>query len=466
MPDKSVKCACGKAFKTNAAMQQHKRDGGCTIKPKPQRKAARAANRQQRDAAVSKAVRVTESGTDSASVSGVDRLHHVADVRVFAHSSVVLDALVDASSFARLTRVAGAYQKVRYRQLRFRVVPMMSTAVGGGYVVAFVRDPMDQIPSEPLTRLNWLTSQRGSVTTKWWQSSEVVVPLSDRDYYTSTSQEVREYSPGRLVLAVDGKATASGSLTVFVDWAVTLRHASLESTLQSGRPDHVVVQRNLFTKDGNTYVWSYDPDKDDTRGSPDPEFMFSDWQVGDLFLLPSPMALEEYKSGTSGDAEVESYWVLHVESATGVRWRAHADTTDSGRAAGATTLIVPRGFILRRVEPRKASGEVRALQSLSLEQGSSELSKRTGGLFSQGATSSSSCLQRLGTCLESEPQSGTQQPGTVEISPSDLATLRGCLTELQPLLKFLKVASHIELQRSDPTSPYELVGTETPRHSD
>lgn len=419
---KTVKCTCGRMFATPAAMQQHKRSGKCGAQPKPQRSASRVKANGLAGAPVSQAVAVRETGTDSASVSGVDRLEHVEDISKYAHGGIVIDDLISASSFARLSKIAGAYQKVRYRKLAFRVVPMIPTSVGGGYVVAFVRDPADVPPTKGDDLLNWVTSQQGSITTKWWQSSAVSVPCADKVYYTSTSEEVREYSPGRLVVVVDGKATAAGPVTIFVDWSVTLTHASLEGTVIPGRPDHTVVQRNLWTKNQNTYVWSYDPSKSADSGSPNPELMFSDWKVGDLFMLPSAFTLEEYKKDGAGEAETENFWVLHVESVTGVRWRIHPDTTDSARQAADDVLIIPRGAVLRRVEQTTAS-----LQGEAQPRGT-YLTRASGSCsVSPSGRSGNHCTKLQWTSMTECPCGTPPQQAT---EPLWYQRLEGILTEL------------------------------------
>lgn len=455
-----VKCQCGRSFKTPAAMKQHKASGMCRGKvgpaPKPQRANPRRA--VMAGAPVSQAVEVRETGTDSAVVSGVDRLEHIEDISKYAHGTVVLDDLISASSFARLSKIAGAYQKVRFRKLQFRVVPMIPTSVGGGYVVAFVRDPADVPPSDGNDLLNWVTSQQGSVTTKWWQNSAISVPLSDRTYYTSSSEEIREYSPGRLVIVVDGKASSSGPVTVFVDWSVTLTHASLESTIVPGRPDHTVALRNLWTKDTNTYVWSYDPTKTKDSGSPNPEYMFSDWAVGDLFMLPSAFTLMEYKSGQTGDSEVENFWVLHVESETGVRWRIHPDTTDSGRAAADDVLIIPRGAVLRRVEQAGAR-----VQGEALRRGFGLRTHSLSPSVEASAISGSKSVRSL-RHSRTECRSGIPLPHPVDglTSAGSEAILRELLTEFRHFSLSLGAESAMRcracIRRDD--SPFEPLGAD------
>lgn len=456
-----VKCKCGREFKTQASLQQHKLSGSCRSKPVPKAQRSRFATDSPMGAPVAQAVSIRESGTDTATVAGVDRISHIEDVSKYNHGVVVIDELVSASSFSRLARVAGAYQKIRFRKLVFRVVPMVSTAVGGGYVVAFVRDPSDLPPTQSLALLNWATSQQGSVTTKWWQSASVAAAVSDRTYYTSSSEEVREYSPGRLVVVVDGKSTSPGPMTIFADWSVTLTQASLESAVSPSRPDHTNVLRNIWTKDTNRYCWSYDSSKSDDSGSPNPDTMFSDWAVDDLFMLSSAFTLLEYKTGTTGDGEVENFWVLHVESITGVRWRIHPDTTDSGKAAADNVLVVPRGAVLRRVEKSEVFSE--NLMRRGSFSGIHKLSPlgrepRPSQRFCENSEISS---KKSEICSVNESQPGIPQQVPVGNFPLELAGLMGSLTELLQLLRSQAESSAIQRQESlRGETPFSDLGVE------
>lgn len=468
---KSVKCKCGRSFATKKALTQHRMSGNC----------GRAVTRQgsgssstsvPKGAPVAVMSAVKESGTDSATVAGVDRLAHVEDISQFSHGQVVFDEVVSSSSFTRLSVIAAAYQKVKFRKIVFRVVPMLSTSINGGYVAAFVRDPADIPPPKSADLLNWITSQRGSITTKWWQSCQISVPVSDRTYYTSTSEEVREYSPGRLVLVVDGKASAKGPLTIFADWSVSLSHASLEKGAEPGKPDHTTVMRNLFTKDKNTYVWSYDPATSGDSGSPNPDKMFSDWAVGDIFMLPSAATIMEYASGTSGDSQVKNYWALHVESKTGVRWRQHPDASDSGLAAADGTLIIPRGMVLRRVEKAEVSGERLSPHGSSLEPSNgNSLEEPRGPLCQSSAALSCGCqtlkdccvrkvpsvnnCSLLKSCCETKLQSGIPQCSPEEVLRSALELLLESLSHRlapapQRLRSSMPLISNTEARRSCP----------------
>lgn len=453
----TVKCKCGRSFKTVAAMKQHKASGSCKSGTAPVVQRQRAQKVPVPSGApVAQAVTVRETSSDSAIVAGVDRITHIENVQQFGHGTVVVDELLSSSSFARLARVAGAYQKVRYRKLTFRIVPMMSTATGGGYVAAFVRDPSDVPPSNSLDLLNWVTSQQGSVTTKWWQTADIAVGVADRTYYTSSSEEVREYSPGRLVVVVDGKATAQGPMTVFADWSVVLTHASLESAVGPDRSDHTVVLRNLWTKDTNQYVWSYDPTKTDTTGSPNPDLMFSDWRVGDLFMLPASFSVEEYKSGVTGDAEVGNFWVLHVESVTGVRWRVHPDTKDSQRVAAEAVLVIPRGFTLRRVE------QASSLQGNLMTGPQSSSTRSNGTCWERLRGPLPSSLKRSEAPSSSVLPHGVQQPDPQASLLLGLDTLRESLMVLQPFLPLLTGALATQHPGSSRRSSFDALQFDEP----
>lgn len=193
---------------------------------------------------------IRSQATEMIRLSGVDRVYNGTLYTTLRPQTLLFESLITAGSFRRLATVAKAYQRIRFTQLRFSVEPQMPTSTAGGYVAAFVRDAADELHD-----IDSVTATQGSVTTKWWQGSTVSAPLPKRLLYTSTSKEVREYSPGKLVVWNDGPPTQNGSLTVFCHWSVELSEAGLEtpaavvvdvtalSTGMSGRPTRAFGRR-------------------------------------------------------------------------------------------------------------------------------------------------------------------------------------------------------------------------------
>lgn len=264
-------------------MSQHKATCRKPTPPRPKQQRPRRRNNSNL-AVVAKPMRVVSRPTDGATLTGTDRLISISDVSKFGTGATLVNVVITPGLFERLRTVAMAFQRIRYHSLRFRIEPQMSTATNGGYVGAFVRDPADFVPKSPLI---YLTAQRGSVTTKWWQSCSISAPPSKTLYYTSKGAEIREFSPGKFVLAVDGAATQTGNLTVFVDWSVSLSQAGLENE-ESIEPECVVLA-DLMTKVGNVGLTGVI----DGKPTFHPTQLISNCSTGDGFELPFPVSLQE-----------------------------------------------------------------------------------------------------------------------------------------------------------------------------
>lgn len=289
-------------------------------------------------APISTRVEVRTRETDSATVSGQDRLLHVADIKNRTHGSIIVSEMVTPASFVRLSKIASAWQRVVWVELMFRVVTQITSAVSGGYVAAFVRDPADDGPAVAgENSLIWLTSQQGAVASKWWQSSNLRIPLEKRSYYTSVGVDVRDYSPGRFVLAVDGVANQSGSVTVYAHWRVRLTEGSLEVPSETTSPvtsitdvGNINGKKGLYALASSSAKWSS---------------MFSeDFPDGTYFQLPSAITW-------SVGATVHTVWFVVKSTASAVFF---AKTRNSGAVEGVNDsdqLLIPQGTVLIPVFP-------------------------------------------------------------------------------------------------------------------
>jgi len=189
--------------------------------------------RNRRKAVVAVGQQQNMVSTESTRLRGTDRFLHIPDVSTFAAQTIIVDQLFTSKSIPRLALVSDVYQKYRVKKLHFRVAPQISTAVSGGYVVGFVNDAAYVLPSGP-NGLNALTAQRGTCTMKWWEDSTVVAPVSGNELYTKVEESQERFSsPGRFILASDGKATSAGSLTVFIEWEVELLKPTLETQTEA-----------------------------------------------------------------------------------------------------------------------------------------------------------------------------------------------------------------------------------------
>lgn len=185
--------------------------------------------------------------------SGLDRITHVEDITTFKSGDTVLELAIVPGVGERLGKFASLFQRVRYDALRVEIRAQAATSTSGGYVVGFVRDPDDFAPT--VNVLSYLTGQAGSKTANWWQSVVLNVGRTPDLFYTSepsTRQiEMRTLSPGKLVIACDGKATGGGSLTVLLHWTVTLLEPSMEAGGATGPASITLALDYAFWDDQN-----------------------------------------------------------------------------------------------------------------------------------------------------------------------------------------------------------------------
>lgn len=244
MTGKEHKCAaCKKDFATAKALAQHKKavhGGGA------QKSAAKV-----KDAPVARGVREGSTrATSGAREAGRDRFAHFEDVSKFTSGQTLLSVVFTPHRLPRCKELAKVYQRYDVHKIRFHIVPMLSTATSGGYIAAFIRDPEDVVSGADAA--NVVTSTQGSVTKKWWEEAMVSCPASRDHYYTATEPgQERFSSPGVLVVAVDGKATQQGSVTIYCEYDLSFYAPGLESQKDSGT---VQVLTNLRMAAGNDYI--------------------------------------------------------------------------------------------------------------------------------------------------------------------------------------------------------------------
>lgn len=220
-------------------------------------------------APVSTSVAIAPKNTERVHLKGTDRLIHVENVSQFGTGAVVVDVSLSCSSFKRMEHMASAYQRVRFKKLVFRIVPMAATSLTGGFAAAFVADPTDVLGSGD-DALDRLVAQKGSKITKIWQSTTVGACLLPDLLYTSEPPQgdVRLSSPGRLWVVIESKVTGLGSaqvpLTVYCDWEVDFYVPSLERA-EGGGTGSLVVGATFYTRKSNVGLWWKD-----TAGGDDP----------------------------------------------------------------------------------------------------------------------------------------------------------------------------------------------------
>lgn len=320
-------CHCGKTFTTAIALKQHKADKHGERKPVKSGKKKKAV---AGGAVVSTGVSYRNSSAQSAArEAGRDRFLHLDDISKIDAGHPVVNLVFTPHMLPRLSTMAKAYQRYVVHRLVFHIVPMVSTATSGGYVAAFVRDPDDHLNGKMAA--NVLTATAGSVTTKWWQDSVVTCPqVSDKFYTATTPGQERFTSPGALCIAVDGRATQSGSLTVYCEYDVSFYAAGLEAQQDKG---NIIVRADLRMAAGKDYVETAD-------GKTTAAYMFEPTPVqGSVLKLPHPIY---YIVNDSGNIEkLAAYKYLHV-SATNVK-PSNSGGTEYGENSYHSTTILFEG---------------------------------------------------------------------------------------------------------------------------
>lgn len=261
------------------------------------------------------------------------------------------------------------------------VQPQVSSLTGGGYVAAFVKDPADTIGT-----IAALTSQVGSVTTKWWQSANVEASLLSKELFTSEGTEVREFSPGRFVLMSDGAPTQTGNVTVFAQWSVQLSQASLENPKQM--PNIKTVLVDVYTRHNQYGLWRWTgrgiPDQDASTWDYSPSSMLGAEAVdGQFYRLETPLPFR----ASSGSMRIANWLWING----GRLYPCYSTKTDSDLSTFQQIDLVIRKDTVVSLEQAEA-GEVNGPSSLDAlatmacdqtSQGSDEMFKSFQNQLSQ-----------------------------------------------------------------------------------
>nr|UHS71735.1 MAG: putative capsid protein [Permutotetraviridae sp.] len=247
-----------KVVKKNGAKKSHKKFVEVVVPGRSRRRNVRNGG-PRNGAPVSTSVAIAPRNTERVHLKGTDRLIHVDDVGRFPTGGVVVDLSLSCSSFKRMEHMATAYQRVRFKKLVFRVVPMAATSSTGGFAAAFVSDPTDVLGSGD-DALDRLVAQKGSKITKIWQSTNVVGCILPDLLYTSEPPQgdIRLSSPGRLWIVVESRVQGVNSqavpLTVYCDWEVDFFVPSLEKG-EGGGQGALIVGATFYSRKSNVGLW-------------------------------------------------------------------------------------------------------------------------------------------------------------------------------------------------------------------
>lgn len=242
---------------------------------------------------------------------GDDRLVFVENVQSYESRSVILSMPFVPQLVPRMATEAAAWQRIRYRSLKFTLVPQVGTAAAGGLVMSFVKDSTDPVPAgeEGLRRL---FAQDSAVSTPIWESASITVTgLTDKYYTNWDATSPRWSSPGQICVMTEGKPSVSGSLTLYVEYDVTFYSADVAPNAVSGVGEVVVTTLpkkgstpHLYLSAGSRNV-AYD-----SKEKPDWQQIFPGSRPGDVLRLPSPRYFLINKDNTPNG--LDQFWFLKL----------------------------------------------------------------------------------------------------------------------------------------------------------
>lgn len=217
-------------------------------------------------------------------ISNTDYIAHIADLSAMPAQSLLLDLLVEPQALPTLWKMAAAFQRIKWLKLHFELVPQVPTSTSGGLIVAPLADPSEVLPGQGLVQ--YLTSQSGSKAIKAYQATTVSLPCKPEWLYTGGGQNPRFRSPGRLIIATDGKVNQQGGATLTCSWTVELKTPG-QSIEEAREDDHrVVIGNAAIWVNGTLSVWSDEP-----SGTPLPPPRWKEYLPGLKFDIPYRMSV-------------------------------------------------------------------------------------------------------------------------------------------------------------------------------
>ena len=153
---------------------------------------------------------------------GDNRLLFIEDLSKFGAREVISAEPFVPQLLPRLSREAEAWQRIRYKSLRFVLVSQVGTAAAGGFTMSFVKDSTDPIPHGE-AGLQRLFAQDSAVSSPLWETAAIDVnSLTDKYYTNWDSTSPRWSSPGQLVVMTEGKPSVSGSATIYCEYELDI----------------------------------------------------------------------------------------------------------------------------------------------------------------------------------------------------------------------------------------------------
>nr|WPV63100.1 MAG: coat protein [Wufeng shrew permutotetravirus 1] len=243
------------------------------------------------DAPVARGQQIRAAPQKSQRLRGNDRLLFISDLAKYGAREVIASVPFVPQLCPRLAKEAGAWQRIKYRKLRFSLVPQVGTASAGGTVLAFVKDSTDPIP-EGEDGLQRLFAQDSSVASPIWEPSNIeVVGLRDLYYTNFNADEPRWSSPGSVCIMTEGKPSVTGSATLYCEYDVVFSAADVdEEDAEAGVGSIFVVElpkSNTIKTDNNENRLAADTGTGLTS-KPDWSKVIKGAKAGDVLMCPTP----------------------------------------------------------------------------------------------------------------------------------------------------------------------------------
>lgn len=308
---KTLRCAqCQRLFATQAALKQHTAASHSAAgKPLPQR-GARRGRGNNRSASLAQNLsgaafsNATPAPEQSCRLSGVERLASFNVGNGQNQPLIAFSKQVNATFAERLAHFGSAFQRVRFHSVVFEITTKCPSITSGGYVVGCVMDPTDDVKT-----LGALQAQGGAVVRKWWESTTIRMPVPPTEYFTSLRDDnVRLFSPGKILLMLDGIPSSPVWTTVTVRWDVTFRLPSLESEAP-GAPKTINIEESLYSIKRQYALGDKTGEigriKSMVRGLPDQNL-----HPG-LYYYRVPMFVVQYKEGVGDTGTKQFHFLLY-----------------------------------------------------------------------------------------------------------------------------------------------------------
>jgi len=253
----------------------------------------------------------------------------------------------------RLAAEAAAWQRVKYKTLKFTLVPQVGTASAGGYVLSFVKDSTDPIPEgEP--GLRRLFSQDSAVSSPVWETATIsVTGISDKYYTNWDAASPRWSSPGQICIMTEGKPSVGGAMTLYCEYDVTFYAADIAEPAPIGVGE--VIKVNITSTSATPHLSMQAGTRNlslDGKEQPDWKKIFPGAKWGDVLRLPSPRYyLKNEKNVVAGLRQV--FYITLTKDKYCVPCEANAEKFDSVTYGDVPIIINGEELILSSREADK-----------------------------------------------------------------------------------------------------------------